>query len=365
MLKRLLPLALVILGAAGCVEPPPTTTATPSSPPFATATPDVNATSEYRTQVAMQTTVPLTETAAATQTAGAQPTVTETPAATMTAAATASPLPTATATAKPAATASATPTLEGEPPPTPGTHELIHSFEASPAEIDPGDPVTLTWEATGDTATLYRLLPTGQLGQFWEVPLSGSKTIETSEQDRNEVRYMLFVSSGERQEQALATVRVRCTAAWFFTPSPDVCPVDAAVETAAAYQPFEQGHMFWLGSSGRIYVLFEGVSRSYSVVTDPWQPGMPESDPSIEPPEGFVQPVRGFGMVWRGEVEPHLNVRERLGWGTQPEAGYTARFQCDSAPRYSSCYLSGPDGAVWQFEPEGSGWGVLAGTTTR
>lgn len=366
MLKHVvLLLFLVALGAAGCVQPPPTATLTPT-PPFNTATPDVNATSEYRTQVAMLTNVPLTETAAATQTAGAQPTATDMPAATLMATATERPLPTATATQKPGPTASATATLEGEPPPTPVTHELIQSFEASPAEIDPGDPVTLTWEATGDTATLYRLMPTGQLGQFWDVPLSGSMVVETSDRDRNQVQYMLFVSSGERQEQALATVRVRCTAEWFFTPAPDICPVDPAIETAAAYQPFERGHMFWLGQRARIYVLYgDGGVPAYSPVSDPWQPGLPESDPGIEPPPGLVQPVRGFGMVWRGEAEPYLYVRERVGWGLVQEVGYTALFQCDSAPKYSSCYLTGPDGAVWQLGPEGSSWRVLEGAARR
>ena len=338
--RRLLVSAIcLMLLAAGCANPPPATPVEPTAPPFVSATPDVSATSPRRTQEAVVTATPRPATATPARTATAIRTPT---------------------TARPTATATDT------PPATPVAGQFIRSFEASPAEIDPGDEVTLTWEAEGDEATLYRLAATGQFGEFWDVPLSGSMTVQTDERDRNAVRYMLFVRQGEALENAMVSVTVRCTGDWFFQPAPETCPLDPALETSAAYQPFERGHMFWLGARARIYVLYaEGGSRSYSVLQDPWAPGMPESDPSITPPGGYVQPVRGFGMVWRGEVEPYLNVRERLGWGLQPEAGYTAQFQCDSPPKYVTCYLSGPGGNVWVLEPEGSGWHILAGATLR
>ena len=50
---------------------------------------------------------------------------------------------------------------------------------------------------------------------------------------------------------------------------------------------------------------------------------MPDADPDIEPPDGLVQPVRGFGWVWRNGSE----VRERLGWATEPEKGHDSPVQ--------------------------------------
>lgn len=291
-----------------------------------------------------------------------------TPSPTVTPTRTPTSTPTATPTRPPTLTPTplATSTLAGSqtPPPTPRTFELIRSFEAAPAEIEPGDDVTLTWSAQGDSAWLYRLDPRGTLGTYYGVvPLAGTLTVETDERDRNVVRYVLFVQQGDTVESAMASVAVRCTAAWFFPvevgEEPSICPADAVIETDAAAERFEGGLMIWLGALARIYVLYDDAGiPAYSVTADPWEPGLPESDPSIVPPEGRYQPVRGFGMVWRGEVLSATNVRGRLGWALEPEFGYRAAFQCDSAARYVTCYLRGPDGAVIVLKPEGSGWEV-------
>lgn len=352
----------VLLVLAGCVVVPTTgTPGLPTTEPFKSATPDVAATSAQRTLEAGETVTPpptgpviVTATSPIGTPATLRPTLT--------------PFPTATATLTPTWTGSPPPSTPGEstPPPTSVSFQYIQSFTADPMEINPGQPITLSWETTGDSVTLWRLAATGQLSEWWDVEQSGSKVVETSERDRNAVRYMLFVTSGEVQEQAMVTINVRCTAEWFFSPEPDICPLEAAVTSDAAYQPFERGYMFWLGVRDRIYALVQrDVSREYYAFTDPWEPGLPESDPNITPPPGYVQPVRGFGMVWRGEIDLTANLRELLGWGTQPEAGYPARFQCDSPPKYVTCYLSGPGGQVWVLEPEGSGWHVLEGAVQK
>jgi hypothetical protein len=51
-----------------------------------------------------------------------------------------------------------------------------------------------------------------------------------------------------------------------------------------------------------------------------------ESDPSIVPPEGYYQPVRGFGKLWREEL------RSALGWALAPERSYTAQYQEADVP---------------------------------
>jgi hypothetical protein len=93
-----------------------------------------------------------------------------------------------------------------------------------------------------------------------------------------------------------------------------------------------------------------------------WFAGQPETDPSLTPPAGLFQPVRGFGVAWRANnAPPGLTVRDRLGWATEAEASLTGSFQCDSAPKYNHCYLSGPGGAVYHLLPEFSGWQVWHG----
>lgn len=66
-----------------------------------------------------------------------------------------------------------------------------------------------------------------------------------------------------------------------------------------------------------------------------------------ETPPGLYEPVSGFGLAWRGEVEGvDPRVRERLGWATAPEVGFTARYQCQTTVVAGAwtCYLEGPGG---------------------
>ena len=74
-------------------------------------------------------------------------------------------------------------------------------------------------------------------------------------------------------------------------------------------------------------------------------------------PAGLV-----FGLVWRDEQTPEgARVRDRLGWAVNEEyqIGQGA-VQCNSAPKYITCYVSGPGGLVYVLKPEGSGWSVCA-----
>jgi hypothetical protein len=42
-----------------------------------------------------------------------------------------------------------------------------------------------------------------------------------------------------------------------------------------------------------------------------------------------------------------------LGWATDEEFPVSdAAFQCDTAPKYGRCYLSGPGGVIYALGPE-------------
>lgn len=100
------------------------------------------------------------------------------------------------------------------------------------------------------------------------------------------------------------------------------CPVSGGASiTALAVQPFERGSMVWRGDVSQIYAL--ATSGQFWQVADSWSEGMPADDPAFSPPPGVIQPVRGFGLVWRSNTA----IRDALGWGTQPEAPASGFWQ--------------------------------------
>lgn len=96
------------------------------------------------------------------------------------------------------------------------------------------------------------------------------------------------------------------------------CPVGGAVVSTIVTQPFERGDLYWRDVR-QIYALAD--SGQFWQIADNWQEGM--EDPSLGPPAGLIQPVRGFGLAWRSNPA----VQEALGWGTQPESPYSGQWQ--------------------------------------
>jgi hypothetical protein len=109
------------------------------------------------------------------------------------------------------------------------------------------------------------------------------------------------------------------------TPLPTNYPTPVFEQIQVAEQLFEHGRMFWLQPIDQIWVLVvTGEGRgTWTVYDNTHVEGEPESDPSIVPPEGMLQPVRGFGKLWR-EVQ---QVRDQLGWAVTPEFGYVSRYE--------------------------------------
>jgi serine/threonine protein kinase len=99
------------------------------------------------------------------------------------------------------------------------------------------------------------------------------------------------------------------------------CPRGQALQIAAAWESFERGQMLWRGDLHQIYVLRQ--AGTWAVFDDLWRDGDIQWDAAIVPPGGFMQPVRGFGLVWRQQP----GVRDDLGWATASEATFDAAFQ--------------------------------------
>jgi hypothetical protein len=82
------------------------------------------------------------------------------------------------------------------------------------------------------------------------------------------------------------------------------------------------------------------------VYEDTWTPDQAERDPELTPPPGRYQPIRRFGKLWR----ENENVRERIGWATAPEQGFTGVWQpLESEGLGGDVFLRTIDGQVVLF----------------
>ncbi len=103
------------------------------------------------------------------------------------------------------------------------------------------------------------------------------------------------------------------------------CPLaNNASSVGSAYQPYQNGLMFWVSSLGAqpqaaIYALYN--NGTYQRFNDTFQEGVDPASGGAAPPAGLLEPVRGFGKVWREQA----SVRDTLGWATSGESGGTAQ----------------------------------------
>lgn len=102
------------------------------------------------------------------------------------------------------------------------------------------------------------------------------------------------------------------------------------VNVQIATQQFERGQMVWVptpnsNGGGTIFVVFFDNGRNRLVSQsfyDSWREGEPASGGET-PPAGLVEPIRGFGKVWR----ENQSIRNTLGWAVAPEAADRGHYQ--------------------------------------
>jgi hypothetical protein len=127
------------------------------------------------------------------------------------------------------------------------------------------------------------------------------------------------------------------------------CAGAKAEVTGAALQPFEGGAMIWREDVRQIYVL-PNVVR-WTTYEDTWEEtGKPE--PEMQPPRGLYAPVRGFGKLWREQLEGPVSV---LGWATAPERGTTLVIQVFAN---GLLLYSADEGQLWVLYADGA-WANL------
>jgi hypothetical protein len=106
---------------------------------------------------------------------------------------------------------------------------------------------------------------------------------------------------------------------------PGPFPTVTISQIQVAEQIFEHGRMYWLQPTSQIWVLVveEEGNGTWKVYNDTFEEGDPESDPTLVAPTELLQPMRGFGKLWRETPE----VREALGWAVTPEFGYVSNYE--------------------------------------
>lgn len=108
-------------------------------------------------------------------------------------------------------------------------------------------------------------------------------------------------------------------------PSVQPSPTAVVSQIQVAEQVFEHGRMFWLQPTDQIWVMIveEEGGGDWLIFENTFVEGEMETDNSIVPPEGFEQPERGFGKLWRENPD----IRDALGWAITPEFGYVTRYE--------------------------------------
>ncbi|MCB0189019.1 MAG: SH3 domain-containing protein, partial [Caldilineaceae bacterium] len=106
------------------------------------------------------------------------------------------------------------------------------------------------------------------------------------------------------------------------------CPTSGrrTIQTIAE-EVFQGGHMFWRKDTDEVYVIYDRNKNNNANLfegqwtTNPtwkWDGSAPEGI-GLTPPSGLVEPVRGFGWVWRNFLNRETGP---LGWALDREYGF-------------------------------------------
>jgi hypothetical protein len=272
------------------------------------------------------------------------------------------PVPTETVIPPPP---TATPTMTQ--PPTHTAEPTIVAFQITPTvTANVGDVLAMSWQATGERAEICPVGATGPIEyRCRAVSVSGSTEWTTDEEAMSYSGFALRAWYGTLSALKVVEVKLQCQnlRQWFFPNPPQNCPAAQVATSYASGQYFEHGFMIWTEEPDTFYVFYQGQDaegfQTFDQVIDPdsqLKPGAsPDNRVGDPPPDGLFEPVSGFGMVWRGEINGiRPDVRQRLGWATEPEFAFDSARQCMtlSLMRYWVCFQRGPRGEILRLHPD-------------
>jgi hypothetical protein len=94
------------------------------------------------------------------------------------------------------------------------------------------------------------------------------------------------------------------------------------VGSGSASQPYERGEMIWVGGAPSYIYVFLNTGR-YQRYDDTFNAAVDPVSGGEAPPAGLIEPVRGFGKVWRSFAD----VRANIGWALGGENAGQATYQ--------------------------------------
>jgi hypothetical protein len=100
------------------------------------------------------------------------------------------------------------------------------------------------------------------------------------------------------------------------------CAVGMTQFVNGGAQVFEGGQMYFLATTPK-YIYSLTVDGRFRRFVDTWVEGVDPNSGGEIPPSGLIEPIRGFGKVWR--LNP--DVRAALGWAVTGELGGIATLQ--------------------------------------
>jgi hypothetical protein len=255
--------------------------------------------------------------------------------------------------------------------------EVVSEFTIT----DPGQTVTLRWAYDGESGAICQHVVPQPMTQtcYQDLPPSGEIEITVPLEARGAIGFYLYVQIPDAVEQELVilplTAERGCEYEWFFTTAEYEfkplmeCATTAPTPLRPQAQLFERGFMVRLedpafGEEAYLITIVPHeiptyYSLGFDIVSDDWEPGMQETDPTLSPPEGLYQPSRGFGMLWRGEIEHQimggaitLDGLEVLGWATSEVFEHDAFYQCYESThgRPGGCMMQGPNGEIFSVQ---------------
>lgn len=116
------------------------------------------------------------------------------------------------------------------------------------------------------------------------------------------------------------------------------CPLQSRPATITdAEQVFQNGHMFWWKHLDIHLVVYSQGARAgtYAMYANEWVEGDARASCSVTVPQGFYQPVMGFGRVWCKLGADTA----AIGWALAPEAGFEAGYADPLVQAFEGGYI--------------------------
>jgi hypothetical protein len=265
------------------------------------------------------------------------------------------------------------PTIGSAISPTPYSFFFTVSAEELNVYTAPGE----NYDSLGVVRRGDRLLTTGQLtdGSWWRVDFFGLPGWIAAQPIGNELNAtaLLVVTASDwptvtpmsptRTPTSTATATPACPIlpgdqfanVWReeLTRTRLGCPIEQARTTGSARARFEYGLMYWREDQRMIYVLYN--DEHWQEFVDTWAEGESASA-GYTPPTGLLEPIRGFGKVWREQLG---GPEAAIGWAVEDEIGGDTTVQEFERGVIleidATIYLLYRDGMRWQYYSPGIG----------